>query len=562
MQPEINGRVLNSVILYVRKHRPQDLPRLLEGLQADVISDQHEWVSAEVRDQVFQRAEAIFGRTDILEEIGKEVFSLHALGIVEWLLRLDPDLTNLFRPGTKYTSLFTTVAEIKVRQLRAKELAVERTEARITRGSCFYLRGLLLAILDLFERKGYKLTETHCSVPIWDKGVLDGCRFQLRQGRVWRLRTAPGQEEDLGPVSPDGTFSYGGTTYGAPACRYRLQWSGGPGWWRRWKNRLTLRRQWMENMQQHLIQEYQLVEERNRQLRQNTSLMKSLLEQKSDLTRTLEQKVTNRTLELEDLVKQLQELDEMKSYFLSLTSHELRTPLTIIKGALSLLLAEGEHLTPERYRRYLLMARTNADHLQLLIANLLDLSRLESGQMKLELEDVDLIRLLRESAEEFRDLADRRELSVKADLPPVLPNVAADYARLKQIINNLLSNAIKFTPPKGEIRLSVESSAEHVLIRVSDSGIGIEPWESEKIFRKFQQSERSLTRESSGIGLGLAIVKELVELHEGRVWVESEKGKGAQFFVQLPISGPKDSAHFVRREARLNEEPPMILESH
>jgi signal transduction histidine kinase len=562
MQAEVNSRGLNNIVLYVRKYKPQELPRLLEGLQAEEISDQHAWVPAEVRTLMFQRAEEIFGRTDILEEVGREAFSLHALGIVEWLFRMESDLKQILQLTSKYATYFSAGAEMKIHLLKERELVIERIESHLNRGSCYYLRGLLRGLLELFERRKCVIQETQCSVPIWEKGVIEGNRFHLRQGRIWREEVGTGSVEDLGAVPPSGLFTYAGTTYGASSCLYRLHWTGGPGWWWRWTNQFPLHRRWLDVMQHNLFREYELVEKRNQQLRQSTKLLQGLLNQKSELTRTLEQKVTDRTLELEDLVKQVRDLDEMKSYFLTLTSHELRTPLTVIKGVLNLLLAEGEHLTPQRFRHWLIMASTNADQLQLLIANLLDLSRIESGQMKLEIENVDLIRLLRESAEEFRELVDRRELSLKTDLPSTLPDLAADPARLKQIINNLLSNAVKFTPPKGEIRLSLEASGEQVIIRVSDSGIGIEPWESEKIFRKFQQSERSLTRESSGIGLGLAIVKELVELHEGRVWVESEKGKGARFFVQLPLAGPKNPKHFILRAAMSSENPPMILESH
>ncbi|MEW6515692.1 MAG: HAMP domain-containing sensor histidine kinase [candidate division FCPU426 bacterium] len=562
MQHEINGRTLNNLILFVRKHRPQELPRLLEGYNADEIGDQHEWVPVEVRNQLFARAETIFGKTDILEEVGREAFTLHSLGIVEWLVRMEPDLSQLVHLSAKYASLFSSLTDIRIRHLRGKELLIERSEPGLVRGSCFYLRGLMLGLLELFERRGCTISESQCCVPLWEKGVINGSRFHLREGRVWREEVKSGRQEDLGPVPETGTFAYEGTTYGAPSCLCRFHWKRGPGWWRRWTRSFRQQRRWLEIMQHNLLHEYELVENRNRKLRQNQHILQNLVQQKSDLTRTLERKVTDRTLELEDLVKQLQELDDMKSYFLTLTSHELRTPLTIIKCALNLILTEGNRLSPERFLRYLQMARTNADHLQLLIANLLDLSRLESGQMKLEIEPVDLIRLMRESAEQFRDLAERRDLRLTTAFPPALQDIEADPARLKQIIDNLLSNAIKFTPPKGEIRIALECSEDQVLVEIVDTGIGIEPWESERIFHKFQQSERSLTREASGIGLGLAIVKELVELHEGQVWVESEKGEGSRFFVQLPLSGPKNPKHFVRRSAMAGGNSPMVLESH
>lgn len=562
MQTEINGRVLNNLVLYVQKHKPASLPQLLAGLNAAEIADQHAWVSLETRDLLFRRAEEIFGRADILEEVGAEVFALRAMGILDSLFRLEWDLSKILKLSEQYSAFYSTTAEIKVRSCSSKECVIEHREPGMVRGSCYYRWGFIRALLNLYRRPGGVITESQCAIPIWEKGLVAGGRFYLREGKVWREEAATGRREDLGPVSQDGTFTYAGTTYGAPACLYRIRWKRNPGWWWRWTRNSMPRRRSLEMVQHDLFDEYRMVEHRNRQLHQSAKLLQGLVQQKSDLALTLERKVADRTLELEDLVKQLQELDEMKSYFLTLTSHELRTPLTIIKVALNLLLTEGERLSPEKFRRYLLMARTNADHLQMLIANLLDLSRLESGQMKLEVENLDLVRLLRESLEEFRDLLERRELNLTTALPDALPKLVADQVRLKQIINNLLSNAVKFTPPRGTIHVSLEASGEHVLIQVADSGIGIESWEFERIFRKFQQSERSLTREASGIGLGLAIVKEFVELHEGRVWVESEKGKGAKFCIQLPMAGPKNPQHFIRRESITREDPPMILESH
>jgi len=208
------------------------------------------------------------------------------------------------------------------------------------------------------------------------------------------------------------------------------------------------------------------------------------------------------------------------------------------------------------------MARNNADHLNTLISNLLDLSRLEYGQMKLEIESIDLLGLIRVSLEEFREMAAKSELTLQNELPPESPRITGDSGRIKQILDNLLSNAIKFTQSQGSIRVQLNLDEHVVTIRIIDSGVGISPWEQEKIFRKFQQTERSLTRESAGVGLGLAIVKELTELHEGRVWVESQKGKGAAFHVQLPIGGPKNPDHFVKKELLGGQDPPLILDSN
>ncbi|MCK5243529.1 HAMP domain-containing histidine kinase, partial [bacterium] len=315
----------------------------------------------------------------------------------------------------------------------------------------------------------------------------------------------------------------------------------------------------LEKLKEELFYEYEVVERQNRQLLHNNCRLEELLRERTKLSKSLEKRVNDRTMELEDTVTQLKELDEMKSYFLSITSHELRTPLTIINGALNLLLTDGDQLSPERYRKYMLMAKNNAEHLNKLISNLLDLSRLESGQLKLEVEKIDVVRLVRESLEEFREIAKKNNLQLFYEMSGEHPEFIGDSLRIKQIVDNLLSNAVKFTPSRGEIRLHLSMDEKQMEVRVSDNGLGIEDWEKEKIFKKFQQSERSLTRESAGVGLGLAIVRDLVKLHEGTIVVESEKGKGSTFIVRIPKFSSGKSENIVRKKSRDDHEPPKIL---
>lgn len=564
MHREVNCRTSCTIIEYVRKYRPQALPQLLEGLSEQELTNEHNWISAETRDMLYERVLDIFKKEDILFDIGRESPDLGCLGIIGILIRLlDHDPQHAIQASAQYASLFNTSIHLAIRKVSPHHAEVEKTELKKTHPStCHFTRGLYRALLNRLQVKRARIRETQCAVPIWEKGPIRGYRFHLKQDRLWREQLASGRDEDLGPFSPDETFHFAGTTYGAASCIYHLKWSQAPNWWRRLRKLFSFNLLLMEQIKLELYREYELIESQNRQLRRNNRLLEELLKERTELTQNLGEKVTARTMELEDLVAQLKELDEMKSYFLSLTSHELRTPLTIIKGALNLLLSDGDRLSAERFKRYLLMARNNADHLNMLISNLLDLSRLEYGQMKLEIESVDLLGLIRVSLEEFREMAAKRELTLQNELPAESPSIIGDPGRIKQILDNLLSNAIKFTPAKGTIRVQLAVDERVMTIRIIDSGVGISPWEQEKIFRKFQQTERSLTRESAGVGLGLAIVKELAELHEGRAWVESQKGKGSTFHVQLPVGGPKNPDHFVKKELLGGQDPPLILDSN
>lgn len=295
------------------------------------------------------------------------------------------------------------------------------------------------------------------------------------------------------------------------------------------------------------------------QLKRENQQLKEIIDAKNNLTINLKEKLQKRNDELEKALNKQQEVDVMKSYFLSITSHELRTPLTIIKGALNLLQTEKDKLGPDRFNKYFLMAQKNTERLIWLLDDLLDLSRLEFGQLKLELDQVDMVRLVRESIEEFREEATNRLLTFKDELESNTPWVKGDQLRIKQIINNLISNALKFTPAQGRISVYLNHNQQHVILKVRDTGIGIDQAEQEKIFAKFHQGNYTLTRETEGIGLGLAIVKDLVKLHDGKIMVESKKNEGTTFIVQLLIDGPAHPDKVAVKKLKEKWQAPLVL---
>ena len=228
--------------------------------------------------------------------------------------------------------------------------------------------------------------------------------------------------------------------------------------------------------------------------------------------------------------------DRAKSEFVSFVAHELRTPMTSIRGYAELL-AKGAvgPLTPQQ-EEFLATILSNAERMQVLVSDLRDISRIELGQLQLELKPVRLTEALENGLEATRAQIDARSQRLELDVPDDLPPVYADPARLEQVLINLLSNAYKYTPEGGQIRVRARRQNGDVHCAVSDSGIGISPEDQARLFTKFFRSEDPAVREMPGTGLGLCIVKSLVELQGGHIIVESQLGRGTTFAFTVPVA--------------------------
>jgi signal transduction histidine kinase/DNA-binding response OmpR family regulator len=235
-----------------------------------------------------------------------------------------------------------------------------------------------------------------------------------------------------------------------------------------------------------------------------------------------------------------EEANRMKSRFLSIVSHELRTPLNLIVGLSNLILQEEitrELPTlPSSRRQDLERIYESAEHLGRLIRDVLDLATSQAGQLRLELEPIDLREALQGAIETGEGLALQKGLEWKISIDDNLPQIMGDRTRLMQVVLNLIGNAVKFTE-RGHVELRIEAHESEVLIFVEDTGLGISSKEQDFIFDEFRQSERTTARGYGGLGLGLAISKRLVELHNGRIWVEStgQIGAGSRFSFALPV---------------------------
>jgi len=239
-----------------------------------------------------------------------------------------------------------------------------------------------------------------------------------------------------------------------------------------------------------------------------------------------------------DITREVQ-ADIAKTEFVSTVSHELRTPLTSIKGYTDLLMAEAMGCLTEGQKQFMGIIRNNADRLTALINDLLDISRIESGRVKLDLQPVQIEEVVQDVVQSLRNQIEAKGLTLRVQVSEFLPPVHGDRDRLTQVLTNLLSNAYRYTP-QGEVAIVVSQMPGVLRVDVSDTGIGITPEDQGKIWDRFFRANHPVVEGAGGTGLGLSIVRMFIEMHGGRIWVESEPNKGSTFTFILPtLEGEK-----------------------
>lgn len=276
---------------------------------------------------------------------------------------------------------------------------------------------------------------------------------------------------------------------------------------------------------------YSLVDLRSRKLEKEKAVLENIVMERTAEVSRKNLQLEQQAEELKTQTEQLKEMDTIKSNFFTNISHEFRTPLSLIMAPLEKNLAEGK-ADPESEMMY-----RNSKRLQTLINQLLDLSKLEAGKMKLFLSRNDVAGFVRRIVSSFDSLAQSKVITFHVTIPDESKNVYFDADKLETILNNLLSNAFKFTPEGGEVWFSMDTSQGNVFrFVISDTGPGIPEKDQQKIFNRFYQADGSVTREYEGSGIGLALTKELIHLMQGDVQVDSKPGSGATFTVTLPLS--------------------------
>jgi len=248
----------------------------------------------------------------------------------------------------------------------------------------------------------------------------------------------------------------------------------------------------------------------------------------------LELKVAERTAELAVARERAEEADHLKSAFLATMSHELRTPLNSIIGFTGIMLMGIVGELTEEQRKQLIMVKNSANHLLSLINDVLDISKIEAGQVEIVPETFDMREVVEKVVRTVTSQAGEKGLMLVAEVAPEVGEITSDQRRVEQILLNLLNNAVKFTE-KGEVRVECQVSDDYLVTRVLDTGIGIKPEDMDKLFLAFQQIDSGLTRRHEGTGLGLSICKKLLEMLGGEIWAESKWGVGSTFTFTLPM---------------------------
>ncbi len=302
---------------------------------------------------------------------------------------------------------------------------------------------------------------------------------------------------------------------------------------------------------------YSELRERYRSLEEAHRALHEAQEELARYSRSLEDMVAERTAQLEERSRQLEEAlkrateaDRIKGEFLASMSHELRTPLNAIIGFSRVILNGMDGPLTELQEADLRTIYNSGLHLLALINDILDLSKIEAGYMELRRERVALGPLIQEVLDSCTALAHGRPITLLQEVPPDLPRVDADPTRVRQVVLNLVSNAIKYTE-QGTVAVRARPQGDEVVVIIRDTGVGIAKEELEAVFEPFRQTRYSRGAHDLGTGLGLAISRRLVELHGGRIWAESEPGRGSTFYFTLPIaarepSGGADATSFVR----------------
>jgi K+-sensing histidine kinase KdpD len=234
----------------------------------------------------------------------------------------------------------------------------------------------------------------------------------------------------------------------------------------------------------------------------------------------------------------LKELDQVRRQLLANVSHELRTPLTTIKGYSTMLLDYDRRLKHSEKQEYLSAIDRATDRLTELVDNLLDMSRLEAGLLKLEKAPISISKLLRETVTEARVWAPDHRIVL--EVTKKLPRVSIDAKRIRQVLDNLIDNASKYSGQGTRVIVAARQAGQELMLSVADQGIGIPAEELPRVFAPMYRIRQRLTPEARGAGLGLTICKGLVEAHGGRIWMESEEGKGSACFFTLPLDTKED----------------------
>ena len=300
------------------------------------------------------------------------------------------------------------------------------------------------------------------------------------------------------------------------------------------ERKVDRRTQALKDKQEEINRKFLQIESANDQLQASNEQLQLMTTELEEAQSKLQENYNI----LKTMNEELQRANEVKNKFLSIMSHELRTPLTVINGYLSLVLDKDYGKPSKELRDIITVVKEQGNNQLDLIEDLLDITRIESGEYKLNKQAFLPDALINKAVDNFRPEYESKEIEVTVDADEELPTVHWDFHKMLQVFQNLLDNALKFTPPGGKINLSVSAKSDFVEMRVIDNGIGIPKDRLNQIFERFYQVDSSSTRQYGGSGLGLSIVREIIVAHHGKVFVESDEASGTSFLILMPVGEP------------------------
>jgi len=522
--PELGVRAFRMVLLYFE--RTYGRARLEEAwrkhalpLPLGFVEEHSNFVSLAFVERMFTALQVESGDAGFFDKAGRAAASPEALGFAYYMLRGVGTPELVYRKTIELGPAFNRVGQFAVESSGPRHIVltyVSRVREK-NRDLCTTRKATFASFPGIWGLPDAEVKETSC--------LADGascCRYELswrpRPPVVWRRWTfgvLGGMAGVLVATQGVASSAVLGVSLGA------LGFSAGA-----W---LDLRRLTAEKDQR--------IDEQTRGLTRSVEELQRRADEVHRANIELDQRVADRTRELEAALERLKRLDTMKSEFFANVSHELRTPLTLILAPLDDRLQQPA--TPAE-RELLLGIRRNADRLLRLVDDLLDLSRIEAGQLRLDIVPVDLASLTRQVLGTFQRAADTRHVSLSASIPPATHDTWGDRHRLESILSNLLGNALKYTPSGGRITVALTETEGGVALRVADTGPGISPDDLPHLFQRFYQGTSEGVRRRGGMGIGLALAQNLAELHGGHIDVTSELQRGSVFTVNLP----RGKAHF------------------
>lgn len=517
-KPEVGARLLKTFLLSFEKRYGRARLEALWAerkmpLSLEYLAGSSNFISLDFMELLFDELVAGAGDSDFIVYAASNIATPEALGFAYYFLRGFGTPGLAYRKSVEASPTFNRVGRFAIESEGPASMTMTYTSSRPerSRNSCIVRMENFAVFPTIWGLPPAKVVERQCQV-----NGADCCRYELTWQNpapgMWMRWLGAGLGGALAPMAA----RLGG--FGLPETMAALVATGfGFGGW------LDVRRV--------AAQKEAMLLESSQAMQQSLGELETRAAEVFRANVELDQRVTERTSELSAALERLRQIDALKSEFFANVSHELRTPLTLILAPLDDRLG---HEVPADERRLLEGLRRNAWRLLRLIDDLLDLSRIDAGQLRLDLASIDMGAMARQLGVLFASAAESRGLKLVVEGTESTTELWGDAHRLDSALSNLLGNAFKFTPTGGAVTLRVEQTPTEVRVTVKDTGPGIAAADLSRIFERYYQADESSGRRVGGVGIGLALARNLVELHGGKLEVTSELGQGAAFTIALP----------------------------